>query len=60
MRFLGAAGIPVLEIPGVDLRRDGAGVLARLLPAPFSDFWKAERLPSSPFRIGRLDEVLPA
>jgi hypothetical protein len=57
---LGTAGISVLEIPGVDLQRDGAGVLAQLLTAPFSNFWKTEPLPSSPFRIGRLDEILPA
>jgi hypothetical protein len=57
---LRAAGVPVLEIPGLDLQRNGDGVLAKLLPAPFSEYWKTERLPSSPFRIGRLDEILPA
>ncbi len=57
---LKAAGVPVLEIPGLDLQQQGAGGLAALLPAPFTDFWKTVRLPSSPFRIGQLDEILPA
>ena len=53
-------GIPVTEIAGAELERGHAGDLIARLPAPLSDFWKTEALPSSPFRIGALDEILSA
>jgi hypothetical protein len=57
---LRAAGVPVIEIPGAGLAGNGVSVLAALLPAPFTEFWKSQPLPSSPFRIGALDRILPA
>ncbi len=54
------AGVLVMEIPGGELQLGGSGdLMARLGPA-FSDFWKGVPLPSSPFRIGALDQILPA
>lgn len=54
------AGVRVTEIPGTDLARVAAGGLLALLPAELADFWKGVSLPSSPFRIGALDAILPA
>ncbi|HXP77735.1 MAG TPA: hypothetical protein VN823_26610 [Stellaceae bacterium] len=51
-------GNPAIEIPGAELEHGRAGDLRMRLPAPFSDFWKTVALPSSPFRIGALDEIL--
>ncbi len=53
-------GIVVSEIPGAELLSGRPGDLLARLPAVFSDFWKAVSLPSSPFRIGALGEILPA
>ena len=53
-------GVLVTEIPGAELQHAGAGDLFTRLPAAFADFWKDVPLPSSPFRIGTLDEILPA
>jgi len=57
---LRAAGVPVIEIPGAGLVGDGASLLAALLPASVAEFWEFESLPSSPFRVGSLAEILPA
>jgi len=53
-------GIIVTEIPGAELQSGRPGDLIARLPAVFSDFWKTVSLPSSPFRIGALGEILPA
>jgi hypothetical protein len=60
LRRLRESGIAVIEISGADLRHDGSRILLARLPAPFHEFWKSERLPTSPFRIGALDEILRA
>ena len=60
LRRLRESGIAVIEIAGTDLPHDGMRALSAQLPAPFHEFWKTERLPSSPFRIGALDEILQA
>jgi hypothetical protein len=53
------SGILVTEIPGAELQRGQAGGVMAALPAVFSDYWKTVPLPSSPFRIGSLADVLP-
>ena len=53
------AGVVVTEIPGTELARTQAGNLFARLPADFADFWQDVSLPSSPFRIGALDAILP-
>ena len=53
------SGILVTEIPGAELQRGQAGDVMAALPAVFSDYWKTVPLPSSPFRIGGLADVLP-
>jgi hypothetical protein len=50
------SGIPVIEIASSELERD---LLSRL-PAEVSRFWYTEPLPSSPFHVGSLAEILPA
>ncbi len=54
------SGIPITEIPGVELEGAGAGGLIARLPALLSGFWEGVPLPSSPFLIGALDEIRPA
>ncbi|MGH7124149.1 MAG: hypothetical protein ACREFI_07240 [Stellaceae bacterium] len=54
------SGVIVAEIPGAELQRAGAGDLLRRLGSTFADFWLGVPLPSSPFRIGALDQILPA
>ncbi len=54
------SGVLVTEIPGAELQRSGPGDLITRLGAAFTDFWKGVPLPSSPFRIGGLEEILPA
>ncbi|HKX10172.1 MAG TPA: hypothetical protein VJN67_18385 [Stellaceae bacterium] len=53
-------GVHVTEIPGAELQHAAAGDLIARLPAALSKFWEGVSLPSSPFRIGALDEILPA
>ncbi|HLJ21853.1 MAG TPA: hypothetical protein VKU84_16725 [Stellaceae bacterium] len=53
-------GIHVTEIPLVELERAAPGELMAPLGDRFTDFWKDVPLPSSPFRIGALDEILSA
>jgi len=50
-------GFAVIEIPGEALRRDGESVLGDLLPAAFSEFWRSEELPCSPFFMGSMAEI---
>jgi len=52
-------GIVVTEIPGAELQSGRPGDLLARLPAVFGDFWKTVSLPSSPFRIGAIGEILP-
>jgi hypothetical protein len=54
------SGILVTEIPGTDLQHAPAGDLIARLPAAISAFWENVPLPSSPFRVGALDEIVPA
>ncbi len=54
------SGVLVTEIPGAELQRIEPGNLMIRLGAAFTDFWKGVPLPSSPFRIGGLEEILPA
>jgi hypothetical protein len=54
------SGISVLEIVGAELESGRPGDLVSRLPAEFRQFWRTESLPSSPFRIGGLGEILPA
>jgi len=53
------SGISVIEIAGTELARGRAGDLASRLPADLREFWRRDALPSSPFRVGSLDEILP-
>ena len=53
-------GILVTEIPSAELQHASAGDLIARLPALLGNFWSGASLPSSPFRIGALDEILPA
>lgn len=46
---LAAGGIALVAVPGLDLKREGAALLARLLPAPLQHFWRDVPLPMSPF-----------
>lgn len=54
------SGMHVTEIPMAELQRAAPGDLLARLGVAFADFWKGVPLPSSPFRIGALDEILPA
>lgn len=54
------AGALVTEIQGTELSRSEPGDLITHLPAVLSTFWEGVSLPSSPFRIGAFDEILPA
>ena len=54
------SGISLIELAGSELGGGQAGDLASRLPAHFREFWRSDALPSSPFRVGRLDEILPA
>ena len=49
------SGTPVIEIGRAQLDD-----LRWHLPAEIASFWQTESLPSSPFRIGSLGEILPA
>jgi len=53
------SGISVIEIAGTELQSGRPSDLASRLPADFREFWRSEALPSSPFRIGSLAEILP-
>ena len=57
---LQAAGVNVTEIAGPKLERIAPGDLLARLPAELANFWQGVSLPSSPFRIGALDAILPA
>jgi hypothetical protein len=54
------SGISVIEIAGAELESSPPGDLMSRLPADFREFWRSEALPSSPFRVGSLGEILPA
>jgi hypothetical protein len=53
-------GVLITEIAGAGLERAATDDMLARLPAAFSDFWKNVPLPSSPFRVGSLAEILPA
>jgi hypothetical protein len=53
-------GAIVTELPGAELECAALGYLIARLPAVLGEFWKDVPLPSSPLRIGSLDEILPA
>jgi hypothetical protein len=54
------SGISLIELAGTELASGRAGDLASRLPADLREFWRSDALPSSPFRVGSLDEILPA
>jgi hypothetical protein len=54
------SGISLIEFAGTELASGRAGDLASRLPADLREFWRSDALPSSPFRVGTLDEILPA
>jgi hypothetical protein len=54
------SGISLIEFAGTGLASGRAGDLASRLPADLREFWRSDALPSSPFRVGTLDEILPA
>ena len=54
------SGVHVIEIPGAELQRASAGDPMARLPAALGKFWEGVSLPSSPFRIGSLDEIVSA
>jgi len=54
------SGISLIEFAGTELASGRAGDLASRLPAHLREFWRSDALPSSPFRVGTLDEILPA
>jgi len=56
---LAAAGIAVLALDAVALQRDGAALLASVLPPPFQRFFAGLLLPASPFGPA-LDEIRAA
>ncbi len=51
------SGVVVIEISAAELQRQGEGLLARLLPAPFHRFWEGVSLPLSPFAPLALDRI---
>jgi hypothetical protein len=53
------SGAHVTEIPGAEFQHASAGDLIAHLPAVLGKFWEGVSLPSSPFRVGALDESLP-
>jgi len=57
---LRALGISVIEIAGTEIESDRPGDLASRLPAEINGFWRTDVLPSSPFHVGSLGEILPA
>ena len=58
-RLQDSGGI-VTEIPSAELQRAAPGDLIARLPALLDGFWKDVPLPTSPFRIGALDEIAGA
>ena len=54
------SGISLIELAGTGLASGRPGDLASRLPADLREFWRSDALPSSPFRVGSLDEILPA
>jgi hypothetical protein len=54
------SGISLIELAGSELASGRPGDLASRLPADLREFWRSDALPSSPFRVGSLDEILPA
>ena len=54
------SGVCVIEIAGAEVGSGRTGDLLSRLPAEFREFWRSEALPSSPFRVGSLGEILPA
>jgi hypothetical protein len=54
------SGISLIELSGSKLASGRPGDLASRLPADLREFWRSDALPSSPFRVGTLDEILPA
>ena len=57
---LRASGISLVEIAGTGLASGRPGDLASRLPDELREFWRSDPLPSSPFRVGSLGEILPA
>lgn len=53
------SGVTIITLATSDLQQGGAGLLARTLPAPFHDFWRAVPLPASPF-VPPLDDIVTA
>jgi hypothetical protein len=53
-------GILITEIQGLGLQRAQARDLIARLPGLLGSFWQGVPLPSSPFRIGALGEIVPA
>lgn len=53
------SGVHVTEIGGTELGASAGDPMARL-PAALGKFWEGVSLPSSPFRIGSLDEIVSA
>ena len=53
-------GISLIEIAGTELASGRPGDLASRLPDELREFWRGEVLPSSPFCVGSLGDILPA
>lgn len=52
------SGIEVIEIAVVELEREGERAVAEHLAPLLAEFWRGERLPSSPFRPTALQGIL--
>jgi hypothetical protein len=57
-RQLEAAGVQRIEIPSAAVAKDDPAVLRAALPPEFAAFWRAEPLPSSPFRASSLGDIV--
>jgi hypothetical protein len=57
-RQLEAAGVRRIEIPSAAVAKDDPDVLRMALPPEFAAFWRAEPLPSSPFRAASLGDIV--
>ncbi len=54
---LDGAGIQRIEIPAAEIAKDDPAVVRAALPAEFAGFWRAEKMPSSPFKASALGDI---
>jgi hypothetical protein len=57
-RKLDAAGVQRIEIAGAAIAKEDPAALRDTLPPEFAAFWRAEPLPSSPFKATSLGDIV--